>query len=406
MKYDALIVGGGAAGFYAAIHLAEKRPDWSVGILEKGVKVLQKVRISGGGRCNVTHAVWEPAELAAHYPRGMRELLGPFHRYAPSDTMAFFQDRNVPLKIEEDGRIFPVSDDSQSIIDCLLGEARRFRVEVRTQTSLRALASEGGNWRLETSKGEFTARLVLIATGSSPQAWSLLDRLGHRIVEPVPSLFTFKSSDPLLDGLQGLSVDEISLAVAGHRDLNSTGPLLITHWGLSGPATLKLSAWGARGLNTLDYRFDLRVNWLPGIDRDRLRSRLETLKSVESRKKPARNPLYGIPRRLWERLVNRAGISKDSSWAVCSQDQIARLCEVLQHTPLRVEGKSTFKEEFVTAGGIDLKEVDFRTFQSRLHPGLFFAGEVLDIDAITGGFNFQNAWTGAYHAAMAMAAVD
>jgi len=410
---DALIVGGGAAGFFAAIHLAEARPEWKITILEKSTRVLSKVRISGGGRCNVTHAAWEPQELARYYPRGHKELLGPFHRFSVPETMAFFEGRNVPLKIEEDGRVFPQSDSSESIVDCLTSEAARLGVEVRTGEALKDLhyVKENSSWEVVTGGGIYKAPRVLLATGSSPGVWNLLSRLGHDIVSPVPSLFTFRIRDPLIDGLQGLST-EAELQVQATRSgadnpaaapLQGSGPVLVTHRGLSGPAVLRLSAWGARELHLLDYQFFLRVDWIPDLDEIQLREQLVGQKEICPRKSIANVPMFGLPRRLWRRLLECATFAPGTTWSAMAGKQAQQLIDRLKRSTFQVDGKDTFKEEFVTAGGVDLRQVDFRTFQSRRFPGLYFAGEVLDIDALTGGFNFQNAWTGAWHAARAMA---
>jgi len=415
VKVDALIAGGGAAGFFAAIHLAEERPDWHIVLIEKGAKLLQKVRISGGGRCNVTHAQWDPSELVRNYPRGERELLGPFHRYAPQDTVDFFRSRGIELKTEADGRMFPVSDQSLTIVNCLRDEAHRLGVEIRTGTelvNLRAADSRDSLWEAEVSGATYCPRCVLVATGSSPRTWSMLRDLGHTIIPPVPSLFTFKCRDVLIEGLQGMSTPvflEVSIpgkAAGGRKGqhLRSEGPLLITHWGLSGPAILRLSAWGARQLHERSYEFQLRVDWVPDLSRADMAKVWSGLKSAEARKQLGSRAQFGLPKRLWQGLIERSGISVEKTWGGTNAADWERLRQVLKNTRLDIRGKSTFKDEFVTAGGVSLAEVDFRTYESRLFPRLYFAGEVLDVDALTGGFNFQNAWTGAYHAARAMAA--
>lgn len=400
MTYDVIIVGGGAAGFFAAIQIARKDPSLHLIILEKGKDVLSKVRISGGGRCNVTHAEFIPNELAKNYPRGERELRGPFHTFCSGDTVDFFEKRGVPLKIEEDGRMFPESDSSETIIECFRDECERLGVEVLTNHGVKQVLRSENYWELDTSGGTYRSRKLLLATGSSPKIWRMLSNMGIAIVDPVPSLFTFNIRDHRIKGLQGLSTyAEVEIPDAG---LQAEGPLLITHWGLSGPAVLRLSAWGARILNELGYNFRLQVNWLQPENRD---SCLELLRE-QVQENPARlvyrSRAIDLPKRLWQSLVLASGIEKDQNWANLSRKQLNALSTELTACELQVTGKSTFKEEFVTAGGVDLKEVNFKTYESKKYPGLYFAGEVLNIDAITGGFNFQNAWTGAYIAASAI----
>lgn len=398
----ALIVGGGAAGFFAAVTFAEANPGSRVVILEKGKEVLQKVRISGGGRCNVTHACFDAKELVKNYPRGGKALIGPFHRFGPADTVAWFQGRGVKLKTEADGRMFPVTDNSETIVQCLLQAARRAGVEILTGQNLVSI-SKNKNWTARTQGGlSFETQNLLIATGSNPRIWQLLEGLGHRIVPPVPSLFTFNIKDPRITGLLGVSVPAASVRVEGEK-LTAAGPLLITHWGMSGPAILKLSAWGARALHDLDYHFEISVNWLGEMT---IAAALELLGKIknESAKKmvAANNPFPDLPKRLWERLAEAAAIPGDLRWADLNKEKMKNLAAQLTDARFRVHGKSTFKEEFVTAGGVDLDEVDFKKFESKICPSLFLAGEVLDIDAITGGFNFQAAWTGGYLAGMGM----
>ena len=400
MTYDVIIAGGGAAGFFAAIQIARQDPSLHLVILEKGKEVLSKVRISGGGRCNVTHAEFVPNELAKNYPRGERELRGPFHTFCSGDTVDFFEKRGVPLKVEEDGRMFPVSDSSETIIHCFREECERLGVEVLTNHGVNQILRMEKYWELDTSGGTFRSRKLLLATGSSPRIWRMLSNMGIDIVDPVPSLFTFNIKDERIKGLQGLSAEAaVSIPDAG---LQAEGPLLITHWGLSGPAVLRLSAWGARKLNAMNYDFDLKVNW---IYPETLESCMDLLmEQVEEN--PKRSALgsrdLDLPKRLWQSLLTAAGVKKGQNWADLSKKQLQAIAKELTAGQYRVKGKSTFKEEFVTAGGVDLKEVNFKTFESKRFPGLYFAGEILNIDAITGGFNFQNAWTGAYIAAQAM----
>ena len=403
-KLNIIIIGGGAAGFFAAIRAAECNPAAQVIILEKSKDVLGKVKVSGGGRCNLTHACFVPRELSKFYPRGEKELLGPFNRFACGDTIEWFEKRGVKTKIEADGRMFPVSDDSQTIVDCLWAAARKSGVNIYTNTALKALHApsvSNPTWIIETAQQKLFAQQVMIASGSSPSMWAILAQLGHTIIEPVPSLFTFNIKDPRLTDLLGISVPLAEVKVEGSK-LSSTGPLLITHWGMSGPAILKLSAWGARELAALQYKFAIRINWIMA-KLENTRQDLEDLKQEDGRKMVSANTQFGLPIRLWKRLVGATGIRDDKRWADLSKKEIQTLAEELTQGRFQVNGKSTFKEEFVTAGGVDLKEVDFKTFGSKLFPGLFFAGEVLNIDAITGGFNFQAAWTGGWIAGEAMA---
>ncbi len=397
MNKRIVVIGGGAAGFFGAIRCAELSPESEVTILEAGKEVLSKVRISGGGRCNVTHACFVPKDLSKNYPRGERELIGPFHRFSTGDTIEWFEKRGVPTKIEEDGRMFPTTDKSQSIVDCLQDSARQAGVKVLMQQRVQQLEppAEGrAHWLVHTKAHSYPADAVLVATGSSPAVWKMLAGLGHHIIDPVPSLFTFNIKDPRIEGLPGVSVPKAEVKVQSSK-LSATGPLLITHWGMSGPAILRLSAWGARELAAMQYNFTIRVNW---VNRhvEQVREELEGLRREHPKKKPHANPQFGLPARLWRSLLAHAGIGEEARWAELSKKAKNKLTEELSQGCYAVDGKSTFKEEFVTAGGVSLKEVDFKTFQSKLFPGLFFAGEVLDIDAITGGFNFQAAWTGGW----------
>lgn len=397
MNKRIVVIGGGAAGFFGAIRCAELNPEAEVIILEAGKEALNKVRISGGGRCNVTHACFVPKDLSKNYPRGERELIGPFHRFSTGDTIEWFEKRGVPTKIEEDGRMFPTTDKSQTIIDCLQDSARKAGVKVLMQQRVHQLEppAEGrAHWLVHTKAHSYPADAVLIATGSSPAVWKMLAGLGHHIIDPVPSLFTFNIKDPRIEGLPGVSVPKAEVKVQGSK-LSATGPLLITHWGMSGPAILRLSAWGARELAARQYHFTIRVNW---VNRhvEQVREELESLRREEPKKQPFANPQFGLPARLWRSLLSHAGIPEQARWAELGKKAMNKLTEELAQGSYTVNGKSTFKEEFVTAGGVSLKEVDFKTFQSKLFSGLFFAGEVLDIDAITGGFNFQAAWTGGW----------
>lgn len=405
--YSLIVIGGGAAGFFGALTCAAQLPEGRVLILEKGRQLLGKVKISGGGRCNVTHACFDPRELTGFYPRGNKELRGPFHRFAPGDTFDWFEKRDVPLKIEADGRVFPVSDSSQSIIDCFLQEARKLRVEIETGAGVEALRpprEPDDAWKITLKGGEaLYAQRVLLATGSSSKAWKMLENLGMEMKPPVPSLFTFNIKDARLEGLPGLSVPRAVVRIPEAR-MEEAGPLLITHWGLSGPAVLKLSAWAARELHVLNYRFELIVDWTGGEGREGVLESLREYRREQGGGNVQRQSRWPeIPRRLWARLLSTAGIGEQERWADLSKKQLVRLAEELGEGRYSVDGKSTFKEEFVTAGGVELKEIDFRRFESKKFPGLFLAGEVLDIDAVTGGFNFQAAWTGGYIAGLAIA---
>lgn len=403
MTKDVLIIGGGAAGFFTAINVATLRPDLKIAILERGKEVLTKVRISGGGRCNVTHAEFVPQELTLNYPRGEKELLGPFHSFMTGDTIEWFSDRGVELKIEEDGRMFPTTDSSQTIIDCFLAETQRLGVDVLTGHAVQQFerATENDLWKVQTSRGIFQAPHLVLTTGSNPKMWKLLEQCQHSITPAVPSLFTFNIKDKRIEGLMGLST-EATVAVVG-MPLTSEGPLLITHWGMSGPGILKLSAWGARLLEKTKYHFEIRVNWLLHTTGEEALEQLLTLKHDFAKQSPHTYAHLGLPKRLWQSLLLAADISEGAKWADLKKNQLVQLATELTNGSFRVSGKSTFKEEFVTAGGVHLKEVNFKRFESRLHPNLYFAGEVLNIDAITGGFNFQNAWTGGYMVAQAIA---
>ena len=416
MEHDVLILGGGAAGFFTAINLAQMRPDIHIIILERGKDCLGKVRVSGGGRCNVTHAEFLPRELTVHYPRGGRELLGPFHRFMTGDTMAWFEERGVPLKIEADGRVFPESDSSQTIIDCFLTEAKTHNVTIKTKEAVKSIYKNNGNWQVTTPNAMYIASRLVAATGSSPKIWKLLEGLGHKIIPAVPSLFTFNCKDNRISDLPGISVGAhlelihkktdaaIKNASGGRMDESGiVGPLLITHWGFSGPAVLKLSAIAARELHAIDYRFRLRVNWLMNTDFDEVVNVLKEFRQQHGKQAIIKHDPFNLPKRLWQNLVAPFALSEKQTWAEIAKQQILEMATVLTRCDFDINGKSTFKEEFVTAGGVDLKEVDFKTFQSRLYDKLYFAGEVLDIDAVTGGFNFQNAWTSGYIAATAIA---
>ncbi len=393
--YNVLIIGGGAAGFFTAINTKEKNPELSVGILEKSKEVLQKVKISGGGRCNVTHACFDPKELTEFYPRGKRELLGPFHQFMTGDTMEWFEQRGVSLKIESDHRIFPESNSSQSIIDCFLKATQNLGVDVKKSEGVKSFTKVADVWKVVTTTNEYTCDKLVVTAGSSKPMWNLLTELGHTIVQPVPSLFTFNIQDPLLKDLPGVSVQNVEVSIKDTK-LTSTGPLLITHWGTSGPAVLKLSAFGALLLAEKDYQYQVTINWL-SCNRQQALDRLFAYKKNEVKSiLEKRSPFETISKRLWNRFLEVCEIDGQTKWADVAHKKLEKLADKLTATLFHAQGKSTFKDEFVTAGGIKLKEVNFKRFESKLHPNLFFAGEILNIDAVTGGFNFQNAWTGGW----------
>ncbi len=399
-NFDIIIVGGGAAGFFTGINIAEKNPKLKIAILERGAEVLQKVRISGGGRCNVTHACFEPNELVKFYPRGEKELRGPFHQFCSGDTIEWFERHGVELKIEEDGRMFPVSNSSQTIIDCFLNATQKLGISVLTGQSVQSIFKKDNLWKIETQNQKYLTEKLVIATGSNPKIWEMLQQQGHAIIRPVPSLFTFNIKDVRIKELPGVSA-LVSVKVKDTK-LSSTGPLLITHWGMSGPAILKLSAWGARILHDKNYQFTIEVNWLNDVDTEETEQLLKELKQNQAKKTVGKKSPFELTNRLWESLVLSSGIAAETKWADLSKTQIQNLANQLTKGIFKVNGKSTFKEEFVTAGGIDLKEINFKTMESKLHENLYFAGEIVNIDAITGGFNFQNAWTSGFIVAKAI----
>ncbi|MBW1297490.1 NAD(P)/FAD-dependent oxidoreductase [Aquimarina litoralis] len=400
MQYDLIIIGGGAAGFFTAINVAENDPNLNIAILERGKEVLSKVRISGGGRCNVTHAEFVPNLLSKNYPRGEKELLGPFHTFMTGDTMEWFDKHGVSLKIEDDGRIFPTSDSSETIIDCFLSEARKLGIQILKNHVVKDFYNENEHWKINTNQGGFESKKLMIATGSNPKIWAKLKSLDIQTVDAVPSLFTFNIKDKRIKELPGISTNA-SVKVKNSK-LFSEGPLLITHWGMSGPAILKLSAWGAIELNAFKYNFEIIVNWLQDYSTEDALDMLKVLKSKHPKQQVYKYAQFELPKRLWQSLVLASGIDNDTRWADTNKSQLYQLSEELTKGVFKVQGKSTFKDEFITAGGIDLREINFKTFESKNHKNLYLAGEVLNIDAITGGFNFQNAWTGAYIAAKAI----
>ena len=396
-NYDVLVVGGGAAGFFAAINTAEQNPKLKIAILERGSNVLSKVKISGGGRCNVTHAEFIPQELVLNYPRGKKELRGPFHNYMTGDTMEWFESRGVPLKIEEDGRVFPVSNSSQTIIDCFLEQVKKYKIEVLLNHPVQGIRYKNETWELDTIKGVFSTPKLLIATGSNPKIWKLLASLGHEVISAVPSLFTFNIKDPRLKTIPGVVATDVRVSVVD-SNLESEGPLLVTHTGLSAPSILKLSAYGALELAEKKYKFQIQVNFIKQTLLE-CNKQLFEVKKKSPKKTILKSAQFNLPKRLWEQLVMASNISDHLRWADVSKEKLHGLACELTQAVFKVDGKSTFKEEFVTAGGVELKGVNFKTFESKHYKNLFFAGEVLNIDAVTGGFNFQNAWTSAFIAA-------
>jgi hypothetical protein len=393
-NFDILIVGGGAAGFFTAINIVEKNPSLKLAILERGSEVLNKVRISGGGRCNVTHACFEPNELVKFYPRGEKELRGPFHQFCSGDTVEWFEKHGVELKIEADGRMFPVSNSSQTIIDCFQEATKKLGIAVLTNQSVQSIFKKDTLWKVETQSETYLSEKLILATGSNPKVWEMLQNFGHAVVSPVPSLFTFNIKDPRIATLPGVSA-QVSVKVRETK-LESSGPLLITHWGMSGPAILKLSAWGARILHEKNYQFSIAINWLNDIEADAAEKILKELKLEHAKKAVSKKSPFELTNRLWESLVLASGIDSETKWADLSKNQLQNLSNQLTNSVFQVNGKSTFKEEFVTAGGIDLKEINFKTMESKLHENLYFAGEIVNIDAVTGGYNFQNAWTSGF----------
>lgn len=390
------IIGGGAGGFFTAINAAIKNPGYSISIFEKGKNVLGKVKVSGGGRCNVTHACFEPKELVKFYPRGKKELLGPFHSFMTGDTMEWFESRGVQLKIEEDNRVFPDTNDSQTIIDCLLKEVDNYKIKVRTNSTVSHISQQDENWNI-TINGteEIFDKLVIASGGNSSQIWSELSGLGYNIIEPIPSLFTFNTKDTRFRDLSGLVVKDAHVKIAGSK-LQETGPVLITHWGLSGPGILKLSSIGARHLHERNYQFQILIDWAFSYDRSAVSETFDQQRISNPKKTLQNTTLFDIPKRFWHSLLGFCQISEQKIWAELGKKEKNRLVEAIKCSIISIHGKSTNKEEFVTCGGVDLKQVDFTKFESKLHPNLFFVGEVLNIDALTGGFNFQAAWTGGW----------
>lgn len=399
--FDLIVVGGGAAGFYGAIHAAGLNPGLSVLILEKSNKLLSKVRVSGGGRCNVTHNCFNPVKFSQHYPRGEKPLRAVLKKYGASETVSWFASRAVALKAEEDGRMFPVTNSSQTIIDCFLEEARRHDIRIITNETVTRIQTGGGRFQVLTQSGvEYRGRRVLIAIGGSPKpdAYAFIRDLGHTVSKTIPSLFTFNDPGRTFSDLMGIAVADGEVRIAGTK-FRQEGPLLITHWGFSGPAVIRLSAWAAEYLHSIDYDFTILVSWIGSVKENELRITLQGHKEAHGKQKIYGHPLFGLPQRLWVRLCALAEIPEEKIWGETSQKNVNKLLENLCRHPIRIKGKTTFKEEFVTCGGVDLREIDMETLESKKVEGLFFAGEVLNVDGETGGFNFQAAWSTAFIAA-------
>ena len=403
-KKRLIVIGGGAAGFFCAVNAARLNPLLEVIILEKSNKLLSKVKVSGGGRCNVTHACYSIAEMIKKYPRGASFLKKAFHHFFTTDTITWFEERGVKLKTEPDGRMFPVTNTSQTIIDCLMKEANKYSVDIRMNKEVQGIFTEADKWNI-ILKDEtvLQADMVCIASGGYPKIlqYDWLKNALHNIEEPVPSLFTFNMPGNDITALMGVVVENVTVKIIGTK-LTESGPLLITHWGMSGPAVLKLSAWGARELAKCNWQFAITINWIPEFNENSLREKMQELRfKLAAKKIINRNP-FALPNRLWEYLLKQSGIKEELRWADLPAAAQNKLIKHLCADEYEVKGKTTFKEEFVTAGGIQLNEIDFNTMQSKKHPGLFFAGEIINIDGITGGFNFQSAWTTGWIAARAI----
>ena len=399
------VIGGGAAGFFGSIACAQANPANQVVLFEKSLKVLSKVRISGGGRCNVTHSCFEPKILIQNYPRGGKALLGPFTRFQPRDTIQWFESHGVKIKAEADGRMFPTTDDSATIIDCLTSQAKKSGVDIRLGCTVEEIERTSSGFILKFVNGDnFPCNKILVSTGSNNKVWDWLATLGHTIVPPVPSLFTFNVPDSPLVEISGVSVPKVHVKIK-NTSLEQTGPILITHWGFSGPAILKLSAWGARILHEQNYKYTILVNWIPEKTTEALRNDLLQLKESYPARLAINEGPSELPKNLWKKLAERAGVSSELRWSGVSKSLLQSILQEVQSGTFACDGKSTYKDEFVTCGGVALGEVDFKTMQSKKCPGLYFAGEVLDIDGVTGGFNFQSAWTTSWIAGNAISCI-
>jgi predicted Rossmann fold flavoprotein len=400
-----VVVGGGAAGFFCAVNAARLNPLLRVIIVEKSSKLLSKVKVSGGGRCNVTHACYSIADMIKKYPRGGSFLKKAFHHFFTTDTIAWFKERGVELKTEPDGRMFPITDSSQTIVDCLMKEVNRYHVEILMNKEVKAFNRLNDQWCLSfANETIMEADYVCIASGGYPKSvqFDWLQQTGHTIEKPVPSLFTFNMPGNAITGLMGITVENVTVKIAGTK-LAEQGPLLITHWGMSGPAILKLSAWGARQLAENNYTFTAIVNWVPAFNEQTLKEKFQQVRfDIAAQKISNRNP-FALPQRLWQYLLQQSGVNEEMRWADLPAKEQNRLIKNVCAQEFSVNGKTTFKEEFVTAGGIFLSEIDYNTMESKINPKLFFCGEVMDTDGVTGGFNFQNAWTTGFIAANAIA---
>ena len=405
MSKQLIVIGGGAAGFFCAVNAARLDPSLKVTIIEKSNKLLSKVKVSGGGRCNVTHACFDIAEMSKRYPRGQHFVKKAFHQFFTTDTINWFEERGVKLKTEEDGRMFPVTNSSQTIIDSLLKETNKFGVEILMNKEVKSLSMVNGQWSIKFSNSEtLTADFVCVASGGYPKSsmFDWLKDLSHTIEEPVPSLFTFNLPKHPITKLMGVSVEKAKVKIQNSK-LDEEGPLLITHWGLSGPVVLRLSAWGARELKERNWEFGISVNWLPDYNEETLRKKIQELRNTNASQKIVNKNYFGLPARLWEFFAEQSGTKNEWRWADLPSTEQNKFIKNLCSYECEVKGKTTFKEEFVTAGGIKLNEVDANTMMSKKVPNLFFAGEVLDVDGITGGFNFQHAWTSGFVAAKSIA---
>ncbi|KAF3891333.1 MULTISPECIES: BaiN/RdsA family NAD(P)/FAD-dependent oxidoreductase [Nostocales] len=403
-----VVIGGGAAGFFGAIAAAQANPKAQVTLLEASRHPLNKVLISGGGRCNVTHACFEPSGLVQNYPRGGKALLGAFTRFQAKDTVAWFANRGVPLKTEADGRMFPITDSSETIANCLMKTAKTAGVDLRTGEAVASINAVGDRFKIALKSGEnLECDRLLLATGSNPVGYRLAKDLGHTVEPPVPSLFTFNIRDENFRELAGVSVESarLSLTVPDKPAIEQLGPILITHWGLSGPAVLKLSAWAARALHSNNYKATLHINWLPHLKADAVRQQILAVKDEWGKRAMSLHRGVDLPHRLWRYIISRIGIAPEMRWAELPSKKLNLLVQELTRGQFLIDGKGVFKEEFVTCGGVNLKEINFKTMESKLVPGLYFAGEILDIDGITGGFNFQSAWTTGYLAGQAIASI-
>ena len=397
-----IIIGGGASGFFTAANIDTKLYD--VTILEQNSDVLQKVKISGGGRCNVSHACFDPRELVQFYPRGHKELLSVFTKFQPGDTMNWYEKHGVALKIEDDNRIFPESNSSQSIIDCLVNECRKKNVKILTKQTVTEILPQENGYKIHTTDQNYFADYVVFSTGSSPKAFKILEKLGHQIIAPVPSLFTFNIKNEILKDLMGTSFQYVDIEIP-KLNLEESGSLLITHWGLSGPAVLKLSAWGARELAALKYQFEIIINFIGTASEDALEI-FKNFKENEPKKSIGQAKIFDITNRFWQRILFVSGIDTTKQLANINNKEMQKIIENLCRCRMNVTGKSTFKEEFVTAGGVDLKEMDFKTMKSKKLPNFYISGEVLNIDAVTGGFNFQACWSEGWLIAQDLNAVN